>query len=98
MTLGRVVGTVVSTRKDERLEGFKLLIVKAVDPDGKEKNTYLVAVDTVDAGMGELVLIVTGSSARMSSGCQDRPVDAAVVGVIDTVDVPAAVAGRRTRA
>jgi ethanolamine utilization protein EutN len=98
MTLGRVVGTVVSTRKDERLEGFKLLIVKAVDPGGKEKNSYVVAVDTVDAGIGELVLVVTGSSARMSSGCQERPVDAAVVGIIDTVDLAAVASGERARA
>lgn len=87
MTLGRVVGTVVSTRKDERLRGFKLLIVKAIDPDGKEKSSYVVAVDTVDAGEGELVLVTSGSSARMSSGCEDRPVDAAVVGIIDTIDL-----------
>ncbi len=87
MTLGRVVGTVVSTRKDERLRGFKLLIVKAIDPDGKEKSSYVVAVDTVDAGEGELVLVVSGSSARMSSGCEDKPVDAAVVGIIDTIDL-----------
>lgn len=99
MTLGRVVGTVVSTRKDERLQGFKLLVVKAVDPDGKEKSSYLVAVDTVDAGVGELVLVVSGSSARMSSGCQDRPVDAAVVGIIDTIDLTAVeLAGARARA
>jgi ethanolamine utilization protein EutN len=93
MTLGRVVGTVVSTRKDERLEGFKLLIVRAVGPDGGEKDSYVVAVDTVDAGMGELVLVVSGSSARMSCGCQDRPVDAAVVGIIDTIDLDMVVAG-----
>jgi ethanolamine utilization protein EutN len=91
-----VVGTVVSTRKDERLQGFKLLVVKAVDPDGTEKNSYVVAVDTVDAGIGELVLMVSGSSARMSSGCTERPVDAAVVGIIDTVDLDAARA--RTKA
>jgi microcompartment protein CcmK/EutM len=96
MTLGRVVGTVVSTRKDERLQGFKLLIVKGVDPDGTEKSSYVVAVDTVDAGIGELVLVVSGSSARMSSGCTERPVDAAVVGIIDTVDLDAARA--RTKA
>jgi ethanolamine utilization protein EutN len=87
MTLGRVVGTVVSTRKDERLRGFKLLVVRGVDPDGKEKANYVVAVDTVDAGIGELVILVSGSSARMSAGCEDRPVDAAVVGIVDTVDV-----------
>ena len=89
MTLGRVVGTVVSTRKDERLRGFKLLVVRGVDPDGKDKASYVVAVDTVDAGIGELVLLVSGSSARMSAGCEDRPVDAAVVGIIDAVDVAA---------
>ena len=87
MTLGRVVGTVVSTRKDERLRGFKLLIVKAVNPDGKEQSSYVVAVDTVDAGMGDLVLVVSGSSARMSAGCEDRPVDAAILGIIDTIDL-----------
>jgi microcompartment protein CcmK/EutM len=97
MTLGRVVGTVVSTRKDERLEGFKLLIVKAVDPSGEDKRSYLVAVDTVDAGMGELVLVVAGSSARMSSGCQERPVDAAIVGIVDAVDVDALVSGSRDK-
>ncbi len=90
MTLGRVVGTVVSTRKDERLRGFKLLVVRGVDPDGKDKASYVVAVDTVDAGIGELVLLVSGSSARMSAGCEDRPVDAAVVGIIDAVDVAGA--------
>jgi len=94
MTLGRVVGTVVATRKDERLRGFKLLIVRAVDPDGKDKANYLVAVDTVDAGIGELVLIVTGSSARMVCRCKDRPVDAAVVGIIDNIDVPGTVSRR----
>ncbi len=94
MTLGRVVGTVVATRKDDRLRGFKLLVVRAVDPDGKEKGSYLVAVDTVDAGIGDLVLIVTGSSARMACRCQDRPVDAAVIGIIDNIDVPGPVSRR----
>jgi ethanolamine utilization protein EutN len=93
MTLGKVVGTVVATRKDERLEGFKLLVVRAVGPDGKEKSSYLVAVDTVDAGVGELVLVVSGSSARMTAGCTDRPVDAAIVGIIDSIDSIELVAG-----
>jgi ethanolamine utilization protein EutN len=90
MTLGKIVGTVVATRKDEKLEGFKLLVVRAVGPDGKEKSSYLVAVDTVDAGIGELVLVVSGSSARMTAGCTDRPVDAAVVGIVDTIELAAA--------
>lgn len=88
MILGRVAGTVVATRKDEKLEGFKLLVVQAVDPDGRLKDSYVVAVDTVDAGVGELVLVVSGSSARMTAGCNDRPVDAAVAGIVDEVDVP----------
>jgi len=86
---------VVSTRKDERLQGFKLLVVRGVEPNGKDKASYVVAVDTVAAGIGELVLLVSGSSARMSVGCQDRPVDAAVVGIVDTVDVVGAHAGAK---
>jgi microcompartment protein CcmK/EutM len=100
MTLGRVVGTVVATRKDEKLDGFKLLIVRAVGPDGVEKNSYLVAVDTVDAGVGELVLVVSGSSARMTAGCTDRPVDAAIVGIVDSIELATealATAGAGTR-
>ena len=87
MLLARVVGTVVATRKDERLLSTKLLLVRPVDPQGKAEGGYLVAIDTVDAGVGETVLIVSGSSARMASGLKDTPVDAAIVGVIDTVEV-----------
>ena len=87
MLLARVVGTVVATRKDERLLGTKLLIVRQVDPHGKDEAGYLVAVDTVDAGSQDKVLIVQGSSARMASGLKDCPVDAAIVGVIDTVEI-----------
>jgi ethanolamine utilization protein EutN len=87
MILARVVGTVVATRKDERLLGTKLLVVRTVDPHGKDEAGYSVAVDTVDAGLRDRVLIVTGSSARMASGLKDCPVDAAIVGVVDTVEV-----------
>jgi len=83
MTLGRVVGTVVATRKDPRLEGHKLLIVKPVTPDGKEESGYLVAVDTVSAGFRELVITVSGSSARMA----DKPVDCVIVGIVDAVSL-----------
>lgn len=86
MILGLVVGTVVATRKDERLLGAKLLVVRAVDPQGKAESSYLVAVDTVDAGIRDRVLVVTGSSARMASGLKDSPVDAAIVGVVDSVE------------
>jgi len=87
MILARVVGTVVATRKDERLVSSKLLVVRPVDPAGKADANYLVAVDTVNAGAGETVLIVSGSSARMASGLKDCPVDAAIVGVVDQIDV-----------
>src|SRR5215475_12129183 len=83
MILARVVGTVVATRKDPRLEGKKLLIVKPVSPEGKDESGYLVAVDTVSAGIKETVLLVTGSSARMAESCKDAPVDTAIVGIID---------------
>lgn len=85
MILARIVGTVVSTRKDARLEGKKLLVVKPVTPEGTDEAGYLVAVDTVDAGYRETVLIVSGSSARNAAECKDRPVDAAIVGIVDSV-------------
>ena len=87
MLLARIVGTVVATRKDERLVSNKLLVVRPVDPSGKTDGGYIVAVDTVDAGVGETVLIVSGSSARMAAGLKDCPVDAAVIGIVDTVDI-----------
>jgi ethanolamine utilization protein EutN len=85
--LATIVGTVVATRKDERLVSSKLLVARPIDPRGKVDGGYLVAVDTVDAGVGERVLIVSGSSARMASGLKDCPVDAAIVGIVDSVDV-----------
>ncbi len=85
MLLARVVGTVVATRKDPRLEGKKLLVVKTISPDGKDTGNYLVAVDTVDAGFRETVLLVQGGSARMAAECKDRPVDTAIVGVVDSI-------------
>ncbi len=87
MILGRVVGTVVATRKDDKLLGAKLLVVRTIDPSGKDEAAHLVAVDTVDAGLRDRVLIVSGSSARMASGMKDVPVDAAIVGVVDAVEV-----------
>lgn len=88
MLLAKIVGTVVATRKDPGLVSRKLLIVRPVDPKGKAEGSYLVAVDTVDAGVGETVLIVSGSSARMATGMKDCPIDAAIVGIVDTIDVP----------
>lgn len=85
MQLARVIGTVVATQKDLRLEGKKLLICRLVNVDGGDEAGYVVAVDTVSAGFRERVLVVQGSSARMSAGCQDTPVDAAIVGIIDEI-------------
>jgi ethanolamine utilization protein EutN len=85
MILARVVGTVVATRKDPRLEGKTLLILKPVTPDGKDEAGYVVSVDTVSAGFRETVIAVSGSSARMAEGCKDTPVDSTIVGIVDTV-------------
>ena len=87
MILGRVVGTVVATRKDPRLEGKKLLILKPVAPDGKDESGYVVSVDTVGAGFRERVIAVSGSSARMAEGCKDTPVDNAIIGIVDDVQL-----------
>lgn len=87
MILGKIVGTVVATRKDDRLQSSKLLIVRPIDPSGKAEGNCLVAVDTVDAGVGETVLVVSGSSARMAAGLKDCPVDAAIVGIVDHIEV-----------
>ena len=86
MIIARILGTVVSTQKDARLEGKKLLIVKPLNVDGSDQSGYVVAVDTVGAGFHEKVLVVSGSSARMAEGNKDCPVDAAIIGVIDHID------------
>ena len=85
MLLARIIGSVVATRKDPKLEGKKLLICRLVDPNGNDEKGYIIAVDTVHAGFREDVLIVQGSSARMADGCKDTPVDAAIVGIVDEV-------------
>jgi len=87
LLIAKIIGTVVATRKDPRLESNKLLLARGMDPSGKVDGAYLVAVDTVDAGVGETVLIVSGSSARMASGMKDCPVDAAIVGIVDSIEV-----------
>lgn len=87
MQVGRVVGTLVATRKDERLVGAKLLVVRIMDPAFKEEQGYVVAVDTVNAGIGDKVLLVAGSSARLAQGMKDSPIDSAIVGVVDQVEL-----------
>ena len=88
MQVGRVVGTLVATRKDERLVGAKLLVVRITDPSFKEEQGYVVAVDTVNAGLGDKVLLVAGSSARLAQGLKESPIDSAIIGVVDEVDMP----------
>jgi ethanolamine utilization protein EutN len=87
LLLAKIVGTVVATRKDPRLLSTKLLVVRPMDPRGKAEGNYLVAIDTVDAGFGETVLVVSGSSARMASGLKDCPVDAAIIGIVDEIEI-----------
>ncbi|HIE30479.1 TPA: ethanolamine utilization protein EutN [Candidatus Poribacteria bacterium] len=87
MTLGKVTGTVVATRKDEKLTGGKLLIVQDVDLDGNILEKYSVAVDAVGAGVGELVLTASGSSARMTDVTKDKPVDSVIMAIVDTLEV-----------
>jgi microcompartment protein CcmK/EutM len=85
--LGRVIGTVVSTRKDEELEGLKFLVVKGCDFDGKPTGSAVVAADAVGAGIGEVVLYASGSSARQTHLTKDRPVDATIMAIVDQVEV-----------
>jgi ethanolamine utilization protein EutN len=85
--LAKIIGTVVATRKDPRLVSNKLMVARPIDPRGKAEGNCLIAIDTVDAGVGETVLIVSGSSARMASGMKDCPVDAAIVGIVDSIEI-----------
>ncbi len=87
MILGKVVGTVWATRKDEDLVGMKFQIVKHVDLNYKVKDTFVVAVDTVQAGVGDVVLVTSGSSARQTATTKNKPVDAVIIAVVDKLDV-----------
>ena len=90
MLLARVVGTVVATRKDPRLEGKKLLVLRHVSPEGGDLSGYVIAIDTVGAGYREKVIAVSGSSARMASGMKDAPVDTAIIGIVDELELDGA--------
>lgn len=87
MLLARVAGTVVATRKEPRIGGTKLLLLRTLDVDESETGSYVVAVDTVGAGVGEVVLYATGSSARQTTLTHERPVDAVVMAIVDTWEV-----------
>jgi len=85
MILARIVGEVVSSQKEPNLKGLKLLLVQNVDPKGEAKGAQLVAVDAVGAGVGEVVLYASGSSARQTETTKDRPVDAVIMAIVDSI-------------
>ncbi|MCB9777857.1 MAG: EutN/CcmL family microcompartment protein [Alphaproteobacteria bacterium] len=87
MKLGRIVGTVVSTRKDEKIESLKLYVVRDLSMSIGDKDSFVVAADSVGAGLGEVVLYASGSSARQTSMTDGRPIDACVMAIVDTIDV-----------
>jgi microcompartment protein CcmK/EutM len=87
MFLGKVVGTVWATRKDEELVGMKFQVVRHVGVDYKVKESFVVAVDTVQAGVGDIVLVCSGSSARQTVITKNKPVDAVIMAVVDKLDV-----------
>ena len=87
MKLARVVGTVVSTRKDEKLEGLKFFLLQDLGPDLSLKDSVVVAADSVGCGVGEVVLYASGSSARQTVMTDKRPCDATVMAIIDSIDL-----------
>lgn len=87
MILGKVIGTVWATRKDDSLRGLTLQLVQEVEADGTPKTRVVVAVDSVGAGVGELVLFTQGSSARQTPVTKDKPVDAVIMAIVDKMDL-----------
>lgn len=87
MHIGRVIGTVVATRKDEKLVGTKLMVTQPLNLELLPKGDPLIAVDTVGAGIGELVVYTKGTASRIAARKMDAPIDAAIVGIIDKIDI-----------
>jgi len=87
MLIGKVVGTVVASQKDQKLEGFKFLVVKRLTIDNKETDQYIIAADAVQAGVGDVVMYATGSSARQTVVTDKKPCDAVIMAVVDTWEV-----------
>ena len=87
MNLGMVTGTLVASRKDPLMEGMAFLVVRQLDIDNTETGGYVVAVDAVGAGVGEVVMYASGSSARQTTLTRDRPTDAVIMAIVDTWDV-----------
>ncbi|MFA7290344.1 MAG: EutN/CcmL family microcompartment protein [Melioribacteraceae bacterium] len=87
MLLGKVIGTVWSTRKDENLVGSKFLIVRQVNLEFEPQKSTVIAVDSVGAGYGEIVLVAQGSSARQTTFTKNKPVDAVIMAIVDKLDI-----------
>jgi microcompartment protein CcmK/EutM len=87
MYLGRVAGTLVASRKEPLLEGMKFLVVRQIGTDNQDTANYVVAVDAVGAGVGEVVMYAQGSSARQTELTRDRPCDAVIMAIVDTWEV-----------
>jgi microcompartment protein CcmK/EutM len=95
MLIGKVVGTVVSTAKDEKMQSLRLMVVRQITIDGQESSGYVVAVDAVGSGVGEVVLYASGSSARQTVLTDKRPVDAVIMAIVDTWEVDGQVRYRK---
>lgn len=87
MKLGRIVGTVVSTRKDDKIESLKLYVVRDLTMELGDKSSFVIAADAMGAGLGEVVLYASGSSARQTKMTDGRPIDACVMAIVDTIDL-----------
>lgn len=87
MLLGKIVGTLVASRKEPSMEGFKFMVLRQLNVEGEETGGYVVAVDSVGAGTGEVVLYATGSSARQTTATRDRPCDAVVMAIVDSWEI-----------
>lgn len=87
MVLGIIIGTVVASQKDEKLVGGKLLVVQEMGVDGLPKERYAVAIDSVGAGIGEVVLVAHGSSARLTEITKSKPVDSVIMAIVDSIEV-----------
>lgn len=96
MQIARVIGSTIATIKDEKLTGRKLLIVREADETGQAVGKPYVAVDSVDAGTGDLVLVAAGSSARQTHLTKDSPVDAVIMAVIDSLELSGKVTFRKS--
>ncbi len=98
MLIGKVLGTLVSTHKEDTLKGLKFYVLEKVDTHGKPEGGYIVAVDAVGAGVGEYVIYVTGSCGRYTLQTENKPADATITGIIDTWEVDGAIQYDKSKA